>query len=134
MKDIAFFGGVALLFILTIYNRKQQEKALALLTDEERGRFVSHFSKLRITNLYTLIAMFVVYFVVIYAFELQVNPAFFYFVLIFLYMSINEILARKKMSELDLPLAYLKIHNKTTVLRWIGMLCMFAGLIYYLYG
>ena len=81
MKDIAFFGGVALLFILTIYNRKQQEKALALLTDEERGRFVSHFSKLRITNLYTLIAMFVVYFVLIYAFELQVNPAFFYFVL-----------------------------------------------------
>ena len=78
--------------------------------------------------------MFVVYFVVIYAFELQVNPAFFYFVLIFLYMSINEILARKKMSELDLPLAYLKIHNKTTVLRWVGMLCMFAGLIYYLYG
>lgn len=39
MKDIAFFGGVALLFILTIYNRKQQEKALALLTDEERGTF-----------------------------------------------------------------------------------------------
>ena len=134
MKDIAFFGGVALLFILTIYNRKQQEKALALLTDEERGRFVSHFSKLRITNLYTLIAMFVVYFVVIYAFELQVNPAFFYFVLIFFLISINQVLAPKKMRELDLPLAYLKIHNKTTVLRWIGMLCMFAGLIYYLYG
>lgn len=134
MKDITFFGGVALLFILTIYNRKQQEKALALLTNEERGRFVSHFSKLRITNLYTLIAMFVVYFVVIYAFEMQVNPAFIYFVLIFLYMSINEVLSRKKMNEMDLPLAYLEIYNKTTVLRWIGMLCMFTGLIYYLYG
>lgn len=51
-----------------------------------------------------------------------------------MYMSINEILARKKMNEMDLPLAYLKIHNKTTVLRWLGMLCMFAGLIYYLFG
>lgn len=134
MKDIAFFGGAALLFILTIYNRKQQEKALALLTDEERGRFVSHFSKLRIVNLYTLIAMFVVYFVVMNAFELEVDPAFFYFILIFLYMSINEILTRKRMNEMDLPLGYLKIYNKTTVLRWLGMLCMFAGLIFYLFG
>jgi 1,4-dihydroxy-2-naphthoate octaprenyltransferase len=26
------------------------------------------------------------------------------------------------------------IHNKTNVLRWLGMLCMFAGFIYYLFG
>jgi hypothetical protein len=134
MKEIAFFGGLSILLILTIYNRKQQEKALALLSNEERGRFVSHFSKLRIINLYTLIGMFVVYFIVLYAIKWNVNPGFFYFILIFLYMSINEILARKKMNEIELPLEYIKIHQKTTYLRWLGMLAMFAGLIYYLYG
>lgn len=35
MKEVALFGGMALLIISTIYNRHQQEKALAFLSNEE---------------------------------------------------------------------------------------------------
>jgi len=134
MKEVALFGGMALLIISTIYNRHQQEKALALLSNEERGSFIAQFSKLRILNLYTLVAMFVLYFLLTTLMQETLNPAITYFSLIFLYMSTTHFLAQRKMNQIDLPIAYLNIHRKTSIIRWVAMIIMFAGLIYYIYG
>lgn len=134
MKEIALFGGIAILLIITILNRKQQEKALAQLSDEQRGRFVGQFSKLRMVNLYTLIALFVVYFVLVKTLPNIIDPALMYFVLIFLYMSIVQVLSAKKMGEVDLPADYMTVYRKTNITRWLGMIIMFSGFLYFLYG
>jgi uncharacterized membrane protein (DUF485 family) len=134
MKEIALFGGMALLVISTIYNRHQQEKALALLSNEERGSFVAQFSKLRILNLYTLIAMFVLYFGFTTLLPQVLDPAITYFSLIFVYMSATHFLAQRKMNQIELPKAYKEMHRKTSIIRWVSMIIMFAGLIYYLYA
>ena len=134
MKEIALFGGIAILLIITIFNRKQQEKALAQLSDEQRGRFVGQFSKLRMVNLYTLIALFVVYFILVKTLPNVIDPALMYFVLIFLYMTIVQVLSQKKMVEVDLPDDYMMVYRKTNITRWLGMIMMFSGFLYFLYG
>jgi len=134
MKEIALFGGIGILLIITVFNRKQQEKALAQLSDEQRGRFVGQFSKLRMVNLYTLIALLVVYFVLVKTLSNLIDPALMYFVLIFLYMTIVQVLAQKKMGEVDLPADYMTVYRKTNITRWLGMILMFSGFIYFMYG
>ena len=133
MKEIAFFGGLAILVASIIINRIQNEKALALLTDEERGRFIGQFAKLRMVNLYALLAVFLLYAVFTYWATSSVNSAFAYFGLLFVYISLTQYLAYKKTHEIEMPQAYMTLYTRILWVRFIGILVFFMSMLYYLY-
>lgn len=134
MKEIAFFGGLAVLLTSIMVNRHQNEKALALLTDEERGRFIGQFAKLRRVNLYALLAVFLLYVVFTYWVKSSVNSAIAYFGLLFVYISLTQYLAYKKTHEIQLPAAYMKLYMRIFWVRFAGLLVFFMSMLYYLYA
>ncbi len=134
MKEIVFFGGLAVLVASIIINRYQNEKALALLTDEERGRFIGQFAKLRMVNLYALLAVFLLYAVFTYWATSSVNSAFAYFGLLFIYISLTQYLAYKKTHEIELPQAYMTLYMRILWVRFIGILVFFMSMLYYIYA
>lgn len=117
-----------------IINRYQNEKALALLTDEERGRFIGQFAKLRMVNLYALLAVFLLYAVFTYWATSSVNSAFAYFGLLFIYISLTQYLAYKKTHEIELPQAYMTLYMRILWVRFIGILVFFMSMLYYIYA
>lgn len=134
MKETILIVAVVIMVVITFYGRHQSEKALALLTDEERGRFVGQFAKLRTLNLYALMIVLALQFGLVYYGPKNLNPALMYTGIITVYLALTQFLSHRKMSEVEVPDSYRKMYNRNAKLRWASQLLLVAAAFFYILG
>jgi len=110
--------GLIVLMICIYVSRSVSKKALALLTEPEKGCLEKQFagSGNRL-HLVPIIVCFAVYMLVSYLQPSFANAAFVLFVLFFLFfLFLNSIRVLRKMKDTDLPAAYIREYGHS---RWI---------------
>ena len=120
MKEIILILGLAALIGIVLFNRHRNEKSLKLLTDEQRGQLLNHFSGFRIYSLYALLAVIGLYWLIGYL-DLFQDTGALYTLLLVLYLLVTQWLTMKKLKEIDLPASYVDAQKNMYRLRLVGM-------------
>jgi len=120
MKEIILILGLAALIGIVLFNRHRNEKSLKLLTDEQRGQLLNHFSGFRIYSLYALLAVIGLYWLIGYL-DLFQDTGALYTLLLVVYLLVTQWLTMKKLKEIDLPASYVDAQKNMYRLRLVGM-------------
>jgi len=120
MKEIILILGLAALIGIVLFNRHRNEKSLKLLTDEQRGHLLNHFSGFRIYSLYALFAVIGLYWLIGYL-DLFQDTGALYTLLLVVYLLVTQWLTMKKLKGIDLPAYYVDAQKNMYRLRLVGM-------------
>ena len=120
MKEIILILGLAALIGIVLFNRHRNEKSLKLLTDEQRGQLLNHFSGFRIYSLYALLAVIGLYWLIGYL-DLFQDTGALYTLLLVVYLLVTQWLTMKKLKGIDLPAYYVDAQKNMYRLRLVGM-------------
>jgi len=120
MKEIILILGLAALIGIVLFNRHRNEKSLKLLTDEQRGQLLNHFSGFRIYSLCALFAVIGLYWLIGYL-DLFQDTGALYTLLLVVYLLVTQWLTMKKLKEIDLPASYVDAQKNMYRLRLVGM-------------
>lgn len=138
IKDYYFFIGMAVMFISIIASKFIAEKGLKVLSNEEKGMIVTNMAKTRMTSIYILLSIIVLYVVVMFSgigtwmAAHHVDTFILYFIFIVIYTIVIGYVSYKKLKEMNLPQEYLTSQKKSQIIRIIGIICMCIGLFLYL--
>ncbi len=120
-----------IVFIATyIVGRIISERALNILSENERGKLLQGFSKYRIFSLVGVIVLVVVH----YALQSSMPNSYFASMPVFigalvLYLLINTVYAYKKLRNLEMPDRYINQFLFSTLIQYIGIFFFFGFLL-----
>lgn len=120
-----------IVFIATyIVGRIISERALNILSENERGKLLQGFSKYRIFSLVGIIVLVIVH----YALQSSMPNSYFASMPVFigalvLYLLINTVYAYKKLRNLEMPDRYINQFLFSTLIQYIGIFFFFGFLL-----
>jgi len=134
MEDqIIFLASMGIFFIITLVNRSLSEKALAKLSNEEKGYLLTAFAQTRKNSLYILVGIIALYL----GFSMADNhyqwlndykiSMIIYFVLLLGYMIATQVASQRVLKRLDVPEEYKKAQLKIAFLRSLSIAVLTVG-------
>ncbi len=134
MEDqIVFLASMGIFFIITLVNRSLSEKALAKLSNEEKGYLLTAFAQTRKNSLYILVGIIALYL----GFSMADNhyqwlndykiSMIIYFVLLLGYMIATQVASQRVLKRLDVPEEYKKAQIKIAFLRSLSIAVLTVG-------
>lgn len=134
MEDqIIFLASMGIFFIITLVNRSLSEKALAKLSNEEKGYLLTSFAQTRKNSLYILVGIITLYL----GFSMADNhyqwlndykiSMIIYFVLLLGYMIATQVASQRVLKRLDVPEEYKKGQIKIAFLRSLSIAVLTVG-------
>lgn len=134
MEDqIIFLASMGIFFIITLVNRSLSEKALAKLSNEEKGYLLTAFAQTRKNSLYILVGIIALYL----GFSMADNhyqwlndykiSMIIYFVLLLGYMIATQVASQRVLKRLDVPEEYKKAQIKIAFLRSLSIAILTVG-------
>ncbi|MGC6414727.1 MAG: hypothetical protein ACON5K_08520 [Bacteroidia bacterium] len=134
MEDqIIFLASMGIFFIITLVNRSLSEKALAKLSNEEKGYLLTAFAQTRKNSLYILVGIIALYL----GFSMADNhyqwlndykiSMIIYFVLLLGYMIATQVASQRVLKRLDVPEEYKKAQIKIAFLRSLSIAVLTVG-------
>jgi len=134
MEDqIIFLASMGIFFIITLVNRSLSEKALAKLSNEEKGYLLTAFARTRKNSLYILVGIIALYL----GFSMADNhyqwlndykiSMIIYFVLLLGYMIATQVASQRVLKRLDVPEEYKKAQIKIAFLRSLSIAVLTVG-------
>ena len=134
MEDqMIFLASMGIFFIITLVNRSLSEKALAKLSNEEKGYLLTAFAQTRKNSLYILVGIIALYL----GFSMADNhyqwlndykiSMIIYFVLLLGYMIATQVASQRVLKRLDVPEEYKKAQIKIAFLRSLSIAVLTVG-------
>ena len=134
MEDqIIFLASMGIFFIITLVNRSLSEKALAKLSNEEKGYLLTAFAQTRKNSLYILVGIIALYlgFSMADKHYQWLNDykisMIIYFVLLLGYMIATQVASQRVLKRLDVPEEYKKAQLKIAFLRSLSIAVLTVG-------
>lgn len=128
-----FLASMGIFFIITLVNRSLSEKALAKLSNEEKGYLLTAFAQTRKNSLYILVGIIALYL----GFSMADNhyqwlndykiSMIIYFVLLLGYMIATQVASQRVLKRLDVPEEYKKAQIKIAFLRSLSIAVLTVG-------
>lgn len=138
MSELPLIIGLVVFVLIILFNRNKSEKALALLTDAEKGQVLTHFASIRKSSLYLTMGGLLIY-IIITVYPVSGNGAFFpskvLFALVFLNSLLTQYRTRKMLPNLQVDDAYKKQVIQSMNLNFIAIVVLLVGFViaYYLH-
>ena len=131
IKELPLIIGIVVFIVIAFFNRFKQEKALTLLSNEEKGAIVSAFAAQRTTNLYLLLGCIILgYILSMYVFSTSEFGGFFNILCIIPYVIIVQLRARKTYKEMEVDPQYVATIHKTQKLNLLGVVVISFGALW----
>lgn len=131
-----FYIGMFVMILSSFGSRLIKEKGLKNLSNEEKGRLISAFTKTRVNNIFLLLAIILVYMVVMYfeqsGTDFGFSPHLAYFIVLLVYVVINYYITFKKLTEINAPAEYVKYTKISTLISGIGFAAFLGSMIFYM--
>ncbi len=127
--DNSIFG-LIIFIIAYIAGRLVSERALKILTDEEKGRLLQGFSKYRIFSLLGVVVLVIIHYVL-----LSVAPnSYFATIQVFvgalvLYLLVSSLFSFARLKKLNLPDKYINQYLLSTLIQYIGIFIFFGFMV-----
>lgn len=133
-----FFVGLGVLIVTTMLGRTVKERGMKTLSHEQLGFVMASFSKMRMVGMYVLLGIVGLYLSLGYLGKLDdlesmgISPTFGYFLLLILYILINQGLGIAKLRKMELPAAYLRSVYIGAALQLLGLVALIIGMMSYM--
>jgi hypothetical protein len=131
-----FYLGMVIMIGSSFGSRLVKEKGLRNLSNEEKGRLVSAFSKTRMNNIVLLLGIVLIYMTIMFfeqsGTDFGFNPHLAYFIVLAGYVVFNYYITFKKLDEMKAPLEYVKYTKISTLISGIGFAAFLAAMIFYM--
>lgn len=133
-----FFVGLGVLIVTTMLGRTVKERGMKTLSHEQLGFVMASFSKMRMVGMYVLLGIVGLYLSLGYLGKLDdlesmgISPTFGYFLLLILYILINQGLGIAKLKKMELPAAYLRSVYIGAALQLLGLVALIIGMMSYM--
>ena len=137
-SETIFFVGLGVLIVTTMLGRTVKERGMKTLSHEQLGFVMASFSKMRIAGMYVLLGIVGLYLSLGYLGKLDdlesmgISPTFGYFLLLILYILINQGLGIAKLKKMELPAAYLRSVYIGAALQLLGLVALIIGMMSYM--
>lgn len=137
-SETIFFVGLGVLIVTTMLGRTVKERGMKTLSHEQLGFVMASFSKMRMVGMYVLLGIVGLYLSLGYLGKLDdlesmgISPTFGYFLLLILYILINQGLGIAKLRKMELPAAYLRSVYIGAALQLLGLVALIIGMMSYM--
>ena len=137
-SETIFFVGLGVLIVTTMLGRNVKERGMKTLSHEQLGFVMASFSKMRMVGMYVLLGIVGLYLSLGYLGKLDdlesmgISPTFGYFLLLILYILINQGLGIAKLRKMELPAAYLRSVYIGAALQLLGLVALIIGMMSYM--
>lgn len=137
-SETIFFVGLGVLIVTTMLGRTVKERGMKTLSHEQLGFVMASFSKMRMVGMYVLLGIVGLYLSLGYLGKLDdlesmgISPTFGYFLLLILYILINQGLGIAKLKKMELPAAYLRSVYIGAALQLLGLVALIIGMLSYM--
>ena len=137
-SETIFFVGLGVLIVTTMLGRTVKERGMKTLSHEQLGFVMASFSKMRMAGMYVLLGIVGLYLSLGYLGKLDdlesmgISPTFGYFLLLILYILINQGLGIAKLRKMELPAAYLRSVYIGAALQLLGLVALIIGMMSYM--
>lgn len=137
-SETIFFVGLGVLIVTTMLGRTVKERGMKTLSHEQLGFVMASFSKMRMVGMYVLLGIVGLYLSLGYLGKLDdlesmgISPTFGYFLLLILYILINQGLGIAKLKKMELPAAYLRSVYIGAALQLLGLVALIIGMMSYM--
>lgn len=137
-SETIFFVGLGVLIVTTMLGRTVKERGMKTLSHEQLGFVMASFSKMRMAGMYVLLGIVGLYLSLGYLGKLDdlesmgISPTFGYFLLLILYILINQGLGITKLRKMELPAAYLRSVYIGAALQLLGLVALIIGMMSYM--
>ena len=134
-SETIFFVGLGVLIVTTMLGRTVKERGMKTLSHEQLGFVMASFSKMRMVGMYVLLGIVGLYLSLGYLGKLDdlesmgISPTFGYFLLLILYILINQGLGIAKLRKMELPAAYLRSVYIGAALQLLGLVALIIGMM-----
>jgi surface polysaccharide O-acyltransferase-like enzyme len=128
MLEIPLIIAWIIYFIFALFIRFRSEKALADLTDEDRGRLVRLFQKDRKYQTYFMLGIMGIFVVTTLATtSLEEYSSFFWVVLLLGYVITKQVGIKRKIGHSDFPESYKSVYKQNQTLQLVGLFVLALG-------
>ena len=128
--NIPYIIGLIVFFVLLVASRFLNEKALKILSSEEKVKLLDGFSNMRKYNLIPIIVFIGIYFLMNKYFpQLYLVIFISYFGLLIIFVILTSIITFKKLHKLELPKNYIKKYIFSMIIQYIGITILFTSII-----
>ena len=137
-SETIFFVGLGVLIVTTMLGRTVKERGMKTLSHEQLGFVMASFSKMRMVGMYVLLGIVGLYLSLGYLGKLDdlesmgISPTFGYFLLLILYILINQGLGIAKLRKMELPAVYLRSVYIGAALQLLGLVALIIGMMSYM--
>jgi len=137
-SETIFFVGLGVLIVTTMLGRTVKERGMKTLSHEQLGFVMASFSKMRMVGMYVLLGIVGLYLSLGYLGKLDdlesmgISPTFGYFLLLILYILINQGLGIARLRKMELPAAYLRSVYIGAALQLLGLVALIIGMMSYM--
>jgi len=131
-----FYIGMGVFILSTFGSRLIKEKGLKQLSNEQKGKLISAFTKTRINNTVLLLGIVVIYMVIVFfeqsGTDFGFSPHLAYFTVLAAYLIFNYYLTFKRLAEMNAPEEYVKYTKISTLISGFGFASFLASMVYYM--